>query len=180
VSSRRSLGMLLVAGVCAAGCGSGLHSETDKERATPFVANASLGDIGVRAARVILVSDTTSTTGSSSAPQAYLSATLVNASDTADTLTSATVGGGAVQASGGPAVTITVPAQQVVTLGEPDLGLTGPALSVGALATPLQAGTTTTVTFTFQNAGTTTVLVPVINSDEAGTTASAAPVTATG
>jgi hypothetical protein len=181
VSPRRSLGIVLISGLFAAGCGVGLHSETDKEHATPYLANVSIGPIGVRAVRVVLVSSPSSTTPG---PQAYVLASLVNSSGTADTLTSATVGGGAVAAvdSTGAAasVNLTVPPQQLVQLGEPDLGLPGPVLGVGALQKPLQAGTTTTVTFTFQSAGTTTVTAPVLDSTDVGTTASAAPVSASG
>jgi len=166
---------LLITGLFAAGCGVGLHSETDAEHATPYLANASVGSIGVRAVRIVLAGSAASGTGTS-APQAYLLATLVNDSDTADTLTSATVAGGAVQA----AASLSVPPQQTIQLGEPDLGLTGPVLTVGALSTPLQVGTTQQVTFTFQNAGTTVLQVPVIESSDVGTTASAAPVSASG
>jgi copper(I)-binding protein len=176
VSPRRSLGIFLITGLFAAGCGVGRHSETDAEHATPYLANASVGSIGVRAARIVLAGSAASGTTGTSAPQAYLLATLVNDSDTADTLTSATVAGGAVQA----AARVSVPAQQAIQLGEPDLGLTGPVLTVGALSTPLQVGTTQQVTFTFQNAGTRVLQVPVIESSDVGTTASAAPVSSSG
>lgn len=178
MSPRRSLGILLITGMFAAGCGVGLHSETDQEHATPYLANVSIGPIAVRAARIVLASST-GTTGAS-APQAYLVGSIVNSSDTTDTLTSATVAGGAVEGDSGATVSVAVPAQQLLQLGEPDLGLTGPVLSIGALATPLQAGTTQQVTFTFQSAGTTVLQVPVFDSTDIGTTASAAPVTASG
>lgn len=179
MSPRRSLGILLVTGMFAAGCGVGLHSETDQEHATPYLANVSIGQIAVRAVRIVLANTNPGTTGSS-APQAYLTATLVNNSDSADTLTSATIAGGAAQPVSGTSAGIEVPAHQLVQLGEPDLGLTGPALGVGALATPLQVGTTEQVTFTFQNAGTSVLQVPVVEASDVGTTASAAPVTAAG
>ena len=182
MSPRRSLGVVIIAAMFAAGCGVGLHSETNRERATPYLANVSIGPIAVRAVRVVLVS---STPGSAtSGPQAYLLATFVNSSNTSDSLSSATVGGGAVAAvdstGGAASISLTVPAQQIVQLGEPDLGLTGPVLGVGALASQLQIGTTTPVTFTFQNAGTTTVTAPVLDSTDVGTTASAAPASAGG
>jgi hypothetical protein len=163
----------------AAGCGVGVHSETDQERATPYLANVSIGSISVSAVRIVLAGSTASATATS-APQAYLSATLVNNSASSDTLTAATVAGGAVQGSGAIGVSVDIPAQQLVELGEPDLGLTGPVLGVGALTTALQAGTTQPVTFTFQNAGTTTLQVPVVDASGVGTTASAAPVSAAG
>ena len=184
MSPRRSLGMLLVTGMFAAGCGVGLHSETDQEHATPYLANVSIGSLAVRAVRIVLVGGTTAATATAAtpttAPQAYLMGTLVNSSDSADTLTSATVAGAAVSAAAGSSVSVSLPGQQSVQLGEPDLGLTGPVLTVGATATPLQVGTTQLVTLTFQNAGTTSLPVPVIDSTDAGTTASAAPVSASG
>ena len=181
MSPRRSLGILLITGIFAAGCGVGVKGETNKERATPYLANVSIGSIAVRAVRIVLAGPATgasATATPATAPQAYLMGTLVNSSDTADTLTSATVAGGAVSAAAGSTVSVSLPGQQSVQLGEPDLGLTGPVLTVGASATPLQVGSTQLVTFTFQNAGTTSLQVPVIDSTDAGTTASAAPVSA--
>lgn len=181
MSPRRSLGILLITGMFAAGCGVGVKGETNQEHATPYLANVSIGSIGVRAVRIVLAGAPAGATASATptaAPQAYLMGTLVNSSDSADTLTSATVAGGAVSAAGGSSISINLPGQQAVQLGEPDLGLTGPVLTIGASATPLQIGTTQLVTFTFQNAGTTSLQVPVIDSTDVGTTASAAPVSA--
>ena len=175
MTSRRALGALVLLALAAAGCGAGNNTETDKERNTPYLAQVSAGSVAVRAIR-IAVADAATSTG----PQAYLLATLVNRSTQTDTLTSATVSGSAVQAVGGSAVNVALPPQQVVQIGDPDLGATGTALGVGVLQTPLQVGTTTTVTFTFQNAGTVTVDVPVMTSSDVGTTASAVPVTAAG
>ena len=177
MSPRRSLGALLVTLLFAAGCGSGSTNETDKERATPYLAGFTLGPLSVPAVRIVLASSG-STTGTG--PQAYLSATLVNNGAAADTLTSATIAGGAVQSIDGSSVNVVVPPAQVVQLGEPDLGLTGPTLAVGALQTPLRVGTTEPVTFTFQTAGTTLLQVPVVDPSDVGTTASAAPVSASG
>ena len=175
---RSSLGILLITGMFAAGCGVGLHSETDKEHATPYIANASAGPVSVHAVRIVLASGSAT---NPNGPQAYLSATFVNSGDSPDTLTGATIAGGAVQSATGGGVNVDLPAKQLIQLGEPDLGLTsGAVLGVGALANPLQAGTTETVTFTFQNAGTTTVDAPVLDATDVGTTASAAPVSASG
>lgn len=174
---RRSLGIVLIAGLFAAGCGVGVKAETNKEHATPYLANASIGSIAIRAVRIVIADNAA---GSASAPQAYLLATLVNSSDTPDTLTSATIAGGAAEGDGGSSVNVTVPAQQVVSLGEPDLALPGPTLAVGALQTALTAGTAQQVTFTFATAGTTVLTAPVLASDDVGTTASAAPVSASG
>lgn len=154
--------------------------------------------MAVRAVRVVVAdsasvgaSPTASPSASASpttVPQAYLLASFVNRADTADTLTSATVAGSQVEpvnasSTGGGAtgtVSLSLPPHQVVQVGTPDAGFTGTALGVGALPTPLVPGETTTVTFTFQTAGTVTVDVPIMTTSDIGTTASAYPVTATG
>ena len=181
MSPRRSLGALLVTLLFAAGCGAGSGAETDKEQATPYLAGFELGPVSVHAVRIVLASSTSdTTTPSGTGPQAYLSATLVNNGGASDTLVAATIAGGAVQSADGGNVNIELPSTQIVQLGEPDLGLTGPAIGVGALSTPLRVGTTETVTFTFQNAGTEALQVPVVEASAVGTTASAAPVSAAG
>lgn len=162
----------------AAGCGAGRDTETDKERSTPYLASVSAGSVAVRAIRVVLSDTGTSSNASATTPQAYLIATLVNRSRSGQTesLTGATVAGSAVTPVGGSTAAISLPPQQVVQIGDPDLGFTGPALGVGALQQGLATGTTTTVTFTFQTSGTVSVQVPVMTSSDVGTTASAAPV----
>ena len=175
MTTRRSLGALVLLALAAAGCGAGNNTETDKERTTPYLAQVSAGSVAVRAIR-IAVADSPTSTG----PQAYLLATLVNRSTQTDTLTSATVAGSAVQATGGTAVDVALPPQQVVQIGNPDLGATGTSLGVGVTQDPLQVGTTATVTFTFQTAGTVTVDVPIMTSSDVGTTAPAVPVITTG
>ena len=167
--------MLLLLAIAATGCAAGRNSETDKERATPYVAQARAGDVAVGAIRIVVTS--TQTSGS---PEAYLMATFVNRGATADSLNSATVSGSTVQPVGLTTPALALPAGQVVQLGNPDIGASGIALGVGTLATPLVAGTTEPVTFTFAKAGTVTVSVAVVNSDDIGTTASAYPVTAAG
>jgi copper(I)-binding protein len=180
VTSRRSFSaVVLAAAVVATGCGAGRHTETDKERASPYIAYVSAGSIAVRAIRIAVADNP-----ASGSPQAYLLATLVNRGAETDSLVSATVSGsavGAVGANGQPGpVNVALPPSQIVQIGDPDLGATDNALGIGVLQEPLQVGTTTTVTFTFQTAGTVTVDVPVMTSSDVGTTASAAPVTAAG
>ena len=176
MTSRRSLGALLLVALAATACGAGRHTETDKERSTPYIASAAIGDVGVHAVRVVVADDVSTAT----APQAYLTAALLNSGTQADTLTSATVAGSAVAPVGTSAPDFTLPPRQIVQIGDPDVGFTGTALGVGALQDPLVPGTTTTVTFTFQSAGTVTVDAPVITSSEVGTTASAAPINTVG
>lgn len=176
MTARRSLGALILVALAATACGAGRNTETDKERSSPYTAQASVGHIAVRAIRVVVVDQAQSAT----APQAFLLATMVNRGTETDALTSATVSGSAVAAVGSSTPDFSLPSRHVVQVGDPELGFTGTALGVGALQEPLVPGTTTKVTFTFQSAGTVSVDAPVMTSSDVGTTASAAPVTATG
>lgn len=179
MSPRRSFGALVLVAVAATACGAGQNTETDKERGTPYIAQASIGSIAVRGIRVVLSDTATNANASATTPQAFLMATLINRSTKTDQLTGASVAGTSVTPVGGSISSIALAPQQVVQIGDPDLGFTGPALGVGALKQGLATGTTTTVTFTFQNAGTVTVDVPIMTSSDVGTTASAAPVAPT-
>ena len=179
VSPRRSLGALLLLALVATGCGAGRHTETDKERATPYVADATAGSVAVRAIRIVLASDTTTTSTTttpspSTGAQAYLTATFVNNGDKTDTLINATVAGGAVQPGGFDVSGLPLPPSQVVRIVDPKSETTGPNLLVGALSTQLLPGTTQKVTMTFQSAGTVTVDVPVQTLSDIGTTAQTA------
>jgi len=184
VSPRRSFGaLLLLLALVATGCGAGRHTETDKERATPYVADANAGSVAVRAIRIVVADSagTTATPTAAATPgtsaQAYLTATFVNRADSADTLVNATVAGGAVTPGGFDLSGLPLPPHQVVQVGDPDIGATGPTLNVGALATQLQPGTVQKVTLTFRAGGTVSVDVPVMTSSDIGTTAATAPVT---
>jgi hypothetical protein len=180
VTPRRSLGALVLVAFAAAGCGAGRNTETDKERGTPYIAQASVGSVAVRAVRVVLSDTATSADASSTTPQAFLLATFINRGRNPDALTGATVSGSEVQPVGSTTPDFSLQPQQVVQIGNPELGFTGTSLGVGALSEPLVSGTTTPVTFTFASAGTVTVDVPVMTSSDVGATASAAPVTAAG
>jgi len=177
LSPRRSLGALLLLALVATGCGAGRNTDTDKERATPYVADATAGSVAVRAIRIVLAGDATTSaatsTPSAAGPtaQAYLTATFVNRGAKADTLVNATVAGGAVQPSGFDLTGLPLPPSQVVRLVDPESETTGPSLIVGALSTELLVGTTQKVTMTFQAAGTVTVDVPVMTISDIGTTA---------
>jgi hypothetical protein len=178
VNPRRSLGALVLVVLAATACSAGNNTETDQERGTPFIAQASTGSIAVRAIRVVLSDTATNVDATTSAPQAYLTATIVNRALTTDGLTGATVAGTSVNLAGTTAPGISLPPHQVVQIGDPELGFSGPTLGVGALQQALTAGTTTTVTFTFGNAGSVSAQVPVMTSSDIGTTsATYAPVT---
>ena len=113
---------------------------------------------------------------STAAPQAYLLASIINRGTQTDALTGASVEGGSVQPVGGSISSIALPPEQVVQIGDPDLGFTGTALGISGLPTSPVPGTTTKVTFTFRDAGTVSVDVPVMTSSDVGTTASAVPI----
>ena len=171
MNPRRSFGALVLVALAATACGAGNNTETDHERGTPFIAQASAGSIAVRGIRVVLSDTATNVNASASTPQAYLTATIVNRAQTADSLTGASVAGATVNLAGTGTPTLGLPPQQVTQIGDPEVGgFFGPTLGVGALQQALSAGTTTTVTFTFQNAGSVSVQVPVMTSSDIGTT----------
>jgi copper(I)-binding protein len=203
VSPRRSLGtlLLLVTVAGAAGCGAGRDTETDKERATPYLAKGDAGPVAVRAVRVVVAGDTvpaaasptasastsatavplasatpSASSGAGNGPQAYLVATVVNRAGTPDQLTNATVSGGSVQPIAADSSSLSLPPNQVVRFGDPEVGSADVALGIGGLSTGLVPGKSVRVTLTFQNAGTVSIVVPITTSDDIGTTASAAPV----
>lgn len=158
----------------------------ENQRTSPFVGSASAGSIAVRAVRLVVAesSSTPSPTASGSpsgaaAPQAYLLASIVNRGKQTDRLTNATVSGGAVQPVGGDSTSLTLSPGQLVQFGDPDQGTTGTALGVGALSSALVPGQTTTVSFTFETAGTVTVVVPIQTLSDIGTTAPTADVGST-
>lgn len=153
----------------ASACGATKNSETNSERTSPFVASADAGTMAVRGIRVVPSTDTTG----------YLIAAVVNRGRSADTLTNATVGGGAVTPSGVSG--FTVDPNDSLVFSTPDIGGTDAAtLEITAAPSPLTVGTTVPVTFTFQNAGTVQVDAPVKSPEQVGSTATAAPIATTG
>ena len=171
VSFRRPLGAVLVMALpLAAGCGAGKEND-DNIRATPYVANVDAGSIAVRGIRI--VPDT------SGAGSGYLLAAVVNRGETPDTLTNATVAGGAVTPNGVSGFTIDpTHALQFTT---PDVGGADTAtLQITASPTPLTIGTTVPVTFTFAKAGSVEVDAPIKSAAQVGSTATAAPIATTG
>jgi len=155
----------------AAGCGAGKNNETDNERATPYVANVDADDMAVRGIRVVPATDPD--------VAGYLIAVVVNRGTTPDTLTNATVAGGAVTPSGVSGFTIE-PSHSLEFNLPPTDGTAGPQLEITTSPTPLTLGTDVPVTFTFENAGTVKVDVPVKSEAQVGTTATAAPIETTG
>lgn len=201
----------------AAACGAGQGNETQRERTSPYAANASVGSMLVRAAMVIPATATTSPspspsqTGSgsssaspspsgsaspspsgsstksaspspspTSASQAYLVVTFVNHGSRPDSLTGATAGGGNVQPSAGGSGALTIEPGRVLSFGDPEIGGTGTALQISGLTSPPRVGTSVLVSFTFQNAGTVQLAVPVRDSGTIGTTATSTPIPYTG
>ena len=198
--SRRTLGVAVIAVLpLVAGCGAGRSTTTDKERQTPYVATVSAGSILVTAATLVpsqaASSGSSSTTpeptpsassdttgGSGASADGYLVVTLANRGTQPERLTGVTLDGGSVapgsavdQTSG-----LTVQPQQSLRFGDPELGDSGATLEVSGLSQPLTPGTAVKVTFTFQDAGSATLEVPVRASDEYGTTATSTPLPLTG
>jgi hypothetical protein len=206
VSPRRSLAVVVLAALpLAAACAAGKGNETERERTSPYVANASIGTMLVRAALVITAtatpsaSPTPSTTPSpspspspsgsasptpspspSAVAQAYLVVTFVNHGRSPDTLDNVTAGNGSVQSSGASSGPLTILPGRTLSFGDPELGAGGLALSISGLASPPLAGTAMPVSFTFRDAGTLNLQVPVRDPGTVGTTATATPIPYTG
>ena len=175
----------------AAGCGTSGTSSTALDTATRGVAIADVGSLAIRGAELVTSpppspTPSPSTTPAVSAPpetapppspgvQGYLVLTIINAGDSLDTLTNATVTDGAVQPSGDTS-SLDVAAHQTLAFGDPEIGMPGPALEVGGFSTPPDPGTSVDVTLSFQSAGTVHLTVPVKAPDSAGSTQTAKPV----
>jgi hypothetical protein len=174
VTSRRWLAATAIASVLAmpllAGCGAGLHNETDRERATPYVGSGKVGPVHVGGGRLVL-----SVGGNA---QAYLTLSGVNDGPRSDQLTNATIAGGGAFTPSGASTGLTLPPGTLVAFTDPDLGDADASTAAGAANLGLSGATTAPVngtdarvTLTFANAGSLTVTVPVVDENEAVTTA---------
>jgi hypothetical protein len=140
-----------LAGVSLAGCAAGKADATSHEH-SPRLVDASAGPVLVRN---VVISPSISGNGTA---QGFLSFTLV--SQTTDTLTGASVGGGTVTPTDSTAP-LTVRPQTPLVISDPETPTTNPGLAITGLPNPPLLGTTLTVTLRFQNAGTVTVQAPV-------------------
>jgi copper(I)-binding protein len=149
------------------GCGAGRNTTTDKERQTPYVATAHASTIAIRGARLLVTS-----TGASASPtaspdseaQGYLTLAVVNKGPKPDTLTNATVDGGAVTTSS-DASGLSVDPEESLVFGVPGTETSVPTLEVVGFTSPLRTGTFADVSLTFQTAGTVSLQVPVESMD---------------
>ena len=134
-----------------AGCAAGRADATSSEHA-PRVIDASAGPVAIRNVQI-----SPSTSGSGAA-QAFLSFTLV--SQTTDTLTGVSIDGGTVTPTDA-STPLTVKPQAPLIISDPETPTTNPGLAINGLAKAPVVGTTMSVTFTFANSGSVTVLAPV-------------------
>lgn len=179
--------LALAAGAVLTGCGAGPGNETVRESATSQVAGGDIGAIAVRGARLVtteLIPVSPSATpgakaGGASDAEGYLMVSLVNRGRSSDTLTNATISGGALQPGSG-ATSLTIAPRQTLDFGAPSVGASGPTLDVIGLSQPLQPGTSMKVSLTFQDNGTISLDVPVSDASAVGGTETAAPVVLTG
>ena len=179
-----------------AACGAGRTTTTDTEHQTPYVASAHAGSLLVTtaslfpagsveaAASVSSASPTPSASASAAGgsgggvTQAYLVAAIANSGGRADILTGVNVQGATVDLGQGD---IVVQPHSAIRFGDPDVGdSTKDSLPVSGFAEVPHVGTSLRVTFTFQNAGAVTLVVPVHSSQSYGTTSTTAPVNLTG
>lgn len=171
MSPKSLLPAVVLALVPLAGCAAGQHDVTSSEHATPWLADANVGPVHVRAVTVVpaLAAQTSAApipSGASPSPspsggevQAYLTLTLV--SSVTDTLTGASLSSGGTVTPTDTTTPLTVRPQQALVIGDPETGGTGTALAITGLTTPVQLGTTVKVTLTFQNAGSVTLDAPI-------------------
>lgn len=151
-------------------CGApGPHGTTSEERQSPYVAAADAGDMAVRGIRVVPA------TGDAAG---YVLAVVVNSGDHPDALTNATIEGGTIAPVG--LTTLDIQPNHSLQFSSPDIDPSLPALQIGTLATPLQVGTTVPMTFTFADAGSVSVQVPVKSAVQVGTTNTSEPIATTG
>ena len=190
VTARRTLTVAALVAVVpvAAACGAGTNNETRHEHATPYIPQARVGNLLVTDAALVPSGSTTtiggaqnaSTTGGGAAAQGYLVVTIANSGTKSDALTGVSIANAQVSPSGGSASSLDIAPQSVAQFGDPDLGTGGTALQVSGLATAVSVGQSLTVTFTFRDAGSATVDVPVRATDDLGTTATSYPLNLTG
>lgn len=172
MSPRRSLGIVLLVTVpVATACGIGKGNETDRERTTPYVANASVGSMLVRDVSLLPAAGASAATA-----QAYLVAAFVNHASQPDTLVGATVDNVSVTPTGDT----TIPSNRLVRFGDPENGDTGGTLPVSGLPSTPTVGRSVSVTFRFANAGQLTMLVPIRDPAAIGTTLTSTPLPITG
>jgi copper(I)-binding protein len=178
IQRRALIGVVLVAAIpVLTGCGLEVKDETSKEQSPVQARDVSIGAIDVRDA-FITYDTTTGPSGATSenplplatsisgTSTGYLVVTLVNGASKPDTLVSVTSPVGSISSS---EVTNTQLLPGVpVAFGAPETGGTGPMLTI-ADATPAKQGTNVAVTFTFAHAGTQTIPVPVVESDDSST-----------
>ena len=136
-----------------AGCAAGLHDATSQEHATPWVANATVGDVAIRD---VVIAPSESGNGTA---QGYLSMVLTGI--TRDQLVSAQLDSGGTVTPTDPTAQFTIVPNQLTTIANPETPTTNPGLAINGLSQPLVVGTTMGVTLTFRDAGQVHIQAPV-------------------
>ena len=163
-------------------CAAGQNDATSREH-SPRVIDASVGSVRVANVQIVAANgaalpsasptDTSSASPSASpsasssagsGAQGYLTLTVSSTQD--DELTGAAVaGGGTVTPTSSGSLTVTP--GQLLIIGDPQAGSSGPALAVSGLPQAPIVGSTVAVTLYFRNAGSVTVQAPVRESQPA-------------
>jgi copper(I)-binding protein len=184
IQRRAIIGVVLAAAIpVLSSCGLEVKDETSRESSPVQAADTSVGAIDVRDAFVTydpqsgiqpLASASPGVPGAANAGQGFLVVTLVNNGTKPDDFTGATSPLGTIALQGNPqqaspvnpASTVTLLPGVPVTFGAPTLGSTGSTLQIAAGGTPATTGTDVQVQFSFTNAGSSTVAVPVVDSQD--------------
>jgi hypothetical protein len=151
LSTAALLPAVVLAVVPLAGCAAGKADATSGEH-SPRLVNASAGPVLVRNVEI------SPSTGGNGTAQAFLSFTLV--SQSTDTLTGVSIDGGTVTPTDA-STPLTVKPQAPLIISDPETPTTNPGLAINGLPKAPVVGTTMSVTFTFANSGSVTVLAPV-------------------
>jgi copper(I)-binding protein len=182
ISRRAIIGVVLAAAIpLLSSCGLEVKEETSREKSPVQATDFSVGPVEIRDAFVTydqssgiqpLASNPAGAPGAGDAGTGYVVVTLVNNGRRIDYFTGATSPLGAIT----PQTSLSVPGSVnsplgfkllpgiPVEFGAPSVGSTGAMLRIAGGGTPAAVGTEVRVTFNFRNAGSATVQVPVVDS----------------
>jgi copper(I)-binding protein len=181
ISRRAVIGVVLAAAIpLLSSCGLEVKEETSRESSPVQATDVSVGPIDIRDAFVTydqtgiqpLASTPPGVPGAGDSGPGYLVVTLVNNGKQADHFTGATSPLGTITLQADPQQTGPVSRSSAVTLlpgvpvafGSPSVGSTGSMLRIAQGGTPGTVGTDVRVQFSFTNAGTANLQVPVVDS----------------
>jgi copper(I)-binding protein len=181
ISRRAIIGVVLAAAIpLLSSCGLEVKEETSRESSPVQATDVSVGPIDIRDAFLTydpqsaiqpLASTPPGVPGAGDSGPGYLVVTLINNGTKTDHFTGATSPLGAITVQASPQLHGPVNSSSVallpgvpVAFGSPSVGSTGALLRIAQGGTPATVGTEVRVQFSFTDAGTATLQVPVVDS----------------